>query len=722
MASLTNDGGKSWRIQIGADKGRKTIRFRGAQRDAERFRDRVERLAASWPSVPADLVEWLNEQPDSIYKRLVKAGIAKPKQSTVSALGPFIDAFLASRPDLKPNTMMNMLQVRRHLVDHFGEGRDMRTITPGEAEQWHAYMVERGLGDNTVRRHIGRARQLFKAAIRRELIRGVNPFEGMSATVRADKTRQFFVTADMAEKVLDACPDAQWKLMFALSRYGGLRCPSEHLALKWGDIDFEHGRIHVRSPKTEHYEGKESRIIPLFPELRPLLQDVFDQAEPGTEYIISRYRDSACNLRTQLGRIIRKAGLKVWQKPWHNLRSTRQTELAEKYPIHVVCAWIGNSRAVAQEHYLQVTDAHFDRALAPTPEGSAKAAHFPAQYGVQPSVIGCKAQPANVQNPQENALSCTPLHSLTQPELPPTGFEPVACGFAGRRFLAGLDHLITPPVWGVGCRALPLAGCGLIVEATHPLVSTPSAGHNGLAGGLARDCPRGWRPRWGFPEFTRCSPSSSEAGSQFLRKPPLYPTELRGHRKEVSYVFAPAAATPRGMFPRAATSIPRPPSPPSAAAQSMWVPMPQYVRSLKIVGQHHRLVIKQVRGRAFGDDQALVQNNDALAQLDHQLQKKRGHQLRQRNPPQRLLEFAAGFGVETAGRLVQHENGRLARQHARQTDAALFPAAEVVGGAMLKADESHLGQRFGDARGDLRVAEAQLLRAEGDILVHGRAE
>ena len=38
-------------------------------------------------------------------------------------------------------------------------------------------------------------------------------------------------------------------------------------------------------------------------------------------------------------------------------RATRETELAALYPLHVVCAWIGNSRAVAQEHYLQVTDA-----------------------------------------------------------------------------------------------------------------------------------------------------------------------------------------------------------------------------------------------------------------------------------------------------------------------------------------------------------------------------
>jgi hypothetical protein len=45
------------------------------------------------------------------------------------------------------------------------------------------------------------------------------------------------------------------------------------------------------------------------------------------------------------------------------MRSTRETELAEQFPIHVVCKWIGNSQPVAAKHYLQLTDEHFERAL-----------------------------------------------------------------------------------------------------------------------------------------------------------------------------------------------------------------------------------------------------------------------------------------------------------------------------------------------------------------------
>ena len=40
----------------------------------------------------------------------------------------------------------------------------------------------------------------------------------------------------------------------------------------------------------------------------------------------------------------------------------RETELAEQFPIHVVCDWIGNSKAVALKNYLQVTDGHFEKA------------------------------------------------------------------------------------------------------------------------------------------------------------------------------------------------------------------------------------------------------------------------------------------------------------------------------------------------------------------------
>jgi integrase len=131
---------------------------------------------------------------------------------------------------------------------------------------------------------------------------------------------------------------------------------------RWGDVEWELNRITVRSPKTEHHEGKESRVIPLFAELLPQLVVVWNEAEEGTEFVIARYRGRNSNLRTQLERIIRKAGFTPRPKLFQNLRSTWETELAAEFPIHVVCDWVGNTQAVAAKHYLQTTDDHFDRA------------------------------------------------------------------------------------------------------------------------------------------------------------------------------------------------------------------------------------------------------------------------------------------------------------------------------------------------------------------------
>jgi hypothetical protein len=150
------------------------------------------------------------------------------------------------------------------------------------------------------------------------------------------------------------------------------------LALTWNDVDWDRSRITVHSSKTEHHEGRESRIIPLFPELLSCLREVFEAAETGSIYFITRYRQASVNLRTQLQRIIAKAGLKAWPKLFQNLRSTRETELAERWPEHVVCAWIGNSKKVAREHYLQVTDEHFERA-AMLPKRMREAAQNPTQ-------------------------------------------------------------------------------------------------------------------------------------------------------------------------------------------------------------------------------------------------------------------------------------------------------------------------------------------------------
>ena len=122
----------------------------------------------------------------------------------------------------------------------------------------------------------------------------------------------------------------------------GLRCPSEVLTRRWNDIDFERGRMCVRSSQLEGQPG-EFREMPLFPEVRTALEELIIEPD-GAEFVISNQRPGTdSNLRTTLEKIIIKAKVEPWQKPFQNLRASRETELAHLHPVHVVTNWLGNS-------------------------------------------------------------------------------------------------------------------------------------------------------------------------------------------------------------------------------------------------------------------------------------------------------------------------------------------------------------------------------------------
>ena len=210
-------------------------------------------------------------------------------------------------------------------------------------------------------------------------------------------------------------------MLLALARYGGLRTPSEPFALRWADVNWARDRFRVIAPKTKHQDGGE-RWVPLFPELRSYLAEAFDLAGAGTEKVITRYQDPKQNLRTQFERIIARAGLKPWPRLFQNLRASRETELAEEFPIHVVAEWLGNSPKTALAHYTQVTEHHFERA--------AKSAAPALQKALQQPAATDRPKPQNIAEVEsaydverETADRCG---NLQDEEMTPTGFEPVS--------------------------------------------------------------------------------------------------------------------------------------------------------------------------------------------------------------------------------------------------------------------------------------------------------
>ncbi len=351
-------------------------------------------IAKRHGSVPhPDAVRWLGGIDDVLYARVVAHGLCQPRAgAAVVSLGSLLDRFDAA-VTVKAGTRTTYLQALGMLRAHFGDGIPIDSITPAHADEWRKAIAEpvtvtgddgekatKRLAPATVAKRVRVAKAVFRKAVKWGLIAS-NPFADLRAGSQSNPDRAFYVGPESIQAILEACPDDQWRAIVALSRFAGLRCPSEIVALRWGDVNWERGRLMVRSPKTAGHEGHAVRVVPIAPELRPILQDLFDRAEIGVEAVVPRLRDPAMNLRTQFERIIAKASVKPWPRLFHNMRASCATDWVERFPAHVVAGWLGHSPMIAAQHYLQTRDAHFD--LAAGVGGAGKAAANPATYARQ---------------------------------------------------------------------------------------------------------------------------------------------------------------------------------------------------------------------------------------------------------------------------------------------------------------------------------------------------
>jgi hypothetical protein len=109
--------------------------------------------------------------------------------------------------------------------------------------------------------------------------------------------------------------------------------------------------------------------VPIFPEVLPLLEARLADAKEGDVYVLPVLqikgdpdRRTDCGIAKTLRRAIIRAGVQAWPRLWQMGRHTRQTELEDQFPTHVVCRWLGNSEETAKDHYLRTYDHHFDAA------------------------------------------------------------------------------------------------------------------------------------------------------------------------------------------------------------------------------------------------------------------------------------------------------------------------------------------------------------------------
>lgn len=389
MAAVGNDANGRKRILFkDTDGKRKTLRLgKVSKRQAESVKTRIELLIAAkiTGTAPDDETSrWLAVRDEQFLRKLAAVGLIDVPSE--SSLAKFLDDYLVKRQALVDVGKLSIRTLgidrltRECLCDFFGADRLITDIGEGDAWDFRNWLLAEGgrpvkrcgpenvirkrapLDEPTVRKRCSIARRFFNDAMRRDLVRR-NPFDTVPKSNLATGNLSYISEAD-AYKVLGMLPTTQWKLLFSLSRWGGFRIGSEVRLLKWSDINWNELKITVQSPKTKRHVGHDKRVIPLFPELAQLLAERLAETAEGEHVVLPMLSGrSDASLRDTLIRAITKAGLTVWPRLWHNLRSSRQTDLEDKFKPKVVCTWLGNSELVSRKHYIQVTNEDYAKAV-----------------------------------------------------------------------------------------------------------------------------------------------------------------------------------------------------------------------------------------------------------------------------------------------------------------------------------------------------------------------
>lgn len=349
LVSKKRGQGESFEIRFIMNRQRKTL-FLGRRNDAGIVFEMFSRLLQSEKDSsphPAYLTAWLENIDKKLYSRLESLGLVSARPGTVT-IGELYEKWVDYPVDRKENTLLNHRTAFKRVTDFFPSSLPVSSITEEDALRFKKFLQARNYAPATITGIFRKLSGWFAVGRKLGLVEN-SPFEGVKCDPMTNDDRRFYVKPEWYPRLISACPSQDWRTLITLARIGGLRVDSETSALKWADVDFGNNLLTVRSPKTERYPGKDKRIIPLFPELRKELGR--QRPESGDSgYVLPDFRNK--NSRQTLFRIIFRAGLTPWDKLFQNMRASREMDLLEAFPAHVVSAWMGHSIRTEQKHYV----------------------------------------------------------------------------------------------------------------------------------------------------------------------------------------------------------------------------------------------------------------------------------------------------------------------------------------------------------------------------------
>jgi integrase len=259
--------GKAWRVIVKVDGLRRERSVRCSHKDAKRLGTQMEReLAreakrkrAGQPGV-VQFSEMLDRYEADKLPTKREATQVSYRNSIAAMRIFFVDGRLGNpRLDDVDQDHIDMYLTWRRLRDTHGEKLDAPLSERSREKEWAIL------------------HKLFGIARRLGWREGPNPVDFVDKPEPEDR-EPILLDYEQTEKLLAECRKSKNPMLYLYVLTlleTGVRCNSECLWIKWGDVDLDKGRIFIRSSYRHSTKSGKSRHVSMPPRLREAMRDHF---------------------------------------------------------------------------------------------------------------------------------------------------------------------------------------------------------------------------------------------------------------------------------------------------------------------------------------------------------------------------------------------------------------------------------------------------------------
>ncbi len=234
--------------------------------------------------------------------------------------------------------------------------KEPKDIIPLDVDRVRLKMQKAGKSPQTIKLTLGLLRRIVNFGVKKNLCK---PLSFRIEMPRVNNLKTEDLTPEQLQRLLEAIEQDEHPYagkMMLMALYTGMR-RGELFRLKWEDIDFERGFIHIRNPK-----GGVDQTIPLNDAARQVLNQV---ERTNSEYVFpGRGGKQRVDIKRPVNRIKQRAGLPKNFRPLHGLRHVYASMLASsgKVDMCTLQKLLTHKSAQMTQRYVHLRDEALKRA------------------------------------------------------------------------------------------------------------------------------------------------------------------------------------------------------------------------------------------------------------------------------------------------------------------------------------------------------------------------